>query len=211
MAAGPYNVPDVPGVPAINFAAGSEAGIELLSADTISINGPSQWGIFSDGTAVVTADSVADFTFKKEFALSDYLVEEGAFETYDKVMIPFDCRIRFAAGGSSSNRQALLDSIDAISGDLNLYDAVTPEATYTSCNVTHYDYRRTSTNGVGLIIVDVWLLQVRVVSGSGTGTGNTAQPSGADAQNDGTVQTTEPTSTQENTVSSGNFSLGYAP
>ncbi len=202
--AGPYNVPDVPGVPSLNFAAGADQGIELLNEDLVSLT-PSvspQWGIFLNGAPVVTADSVVDFTLKKEFALSDYPVEEGAFETYDKVIIPFDCRLRFSAGGSLANRQSLLDSIDAISGDLNFYDAVTPEVVYPSCNVVHYDYRRTSRNGVGLIIVDVWLLQVRVgTSSSSSALTNTAQPSGADPQNDGTVQPTTPTAAQSSAAS----------
>lgn len=199
--AGPYNIPDVPGVPLINFVPGAEAGIELLSADELILfpaaSGP-QWGIFLDGSPVVVADSVVDFTYKQEWALSDYPIEQGAFGTYDKVQIPFDCRIRFSSGGSAANRQALLDSIAAIAGDTNLYDAVTPEEVYPSCNITHYDYKRSSRNGVGLIVVDVWLLQIRIV-GAATPS-NTQQPSGAATVNDGTVQPTAPMPTQQSSV-----------
>lgn len=207
--AGPYNIPDLPGVPALNFVPGAEEGVELLAADgpIPFVSGASQWGIFLNGAPVVQADTVADFTIKKEWALSDAPQEDGTFQTYDKVVLPYDVRVRFVAGGSASNRQALLDSVDAIAGDLNLYDAVTPEAVYTSCNVVHYDYKRSARNGLGLVVVDVWLFQVRVVGATGALT--TQSPNAAPAVNGGTVQTTPPSAAQQSVVTSGSVSFDY--
>ena len=76
-----------------------------------------QWGIYKDGLPVVVADSVVSFGFKKDWNIADYPVEEGSFESYDKVETPFGARVRFASGGSTANRQALLQSIEAIAGD----------------------------------------------------------------------------------------------
>ncbi len=177
----------------------------LMTADTYlyfgSIFSP-QWGIFQNGTPIITADSVASMEYRQEWLLSDFPVERGGFETYDKVYVPYQVRFRFTAGGSESNRQALLDSVAAVAGDLNLYDAASPEAIYINCNITHYDYRRTAVNGVGLIQVDVWLEEVRIVGStnsdttmpSGTQTGETRAPSGASPVNDGSVQPVAPTS-----------------
>ena len=50
---------------------------------------------------------------------------------------------------------------------LDLYDVVTPEITYLSCSISHYDYRRTSSQGVGLVVVDVWVSLV-IVQNAGT-------------------------------------------
>ncbi len=209
------NLPDVDGVPAVNFAPGAEQGIELLDSDSALglPNSASQWGVYRNFAPVVLADSVIDLSLKKEWSLSDAPQEKGAFETYDKVILPYDVRIRFSAGGSLANRTAFLASIEAIAGDLNLYDVVTPESVYTSVNVVHYDFKRTASAGLGLITVDIWLLQVRVVNGSqtsdatnpnsGTGTGETAAPSGADAVNGGTVQTTPATQAQTDAVVKG--------
>jgi len=155
-----------------------------------------QWGIFQNGRPVVTADSVVSMEWRQEYAISDFPVEGGAFQSYNKVYIPFDVRFRFASGGSESNRQQLLDSVQAIVGNLTLYSAASPESIYPSCNVVHHDYRRTSQNGVGLVVVDVWLREVRVISStniatimpSGIPTGAVSAPSGALAFNAGDVQ-----------------------
>ena len=162
--------------------------IALLTADTYvgSANSP-QWGIFQNGIPVVTADNVVSQEFKSEFILADFPVEGGSFESYDKVYIPYDVRFRFSAGGSQANRTALLQSIAAIAGNLQLYDAVSPEAIYLHANIKHYDYRRTSEHGVGLIIVDVWLSEVRPAGGNST---DTASPTSAPPINNGTVQPT---------------------
>lgn len=195
------NIPDVPGVPVnLDFSAESLIGIILAQADSAFLPaslGPT-WGIFSGGGLIVSADTVTDFTFKKESVLSDYPVEGGAFESYDKVQVPYNPRIRFAAGGTESARAALLASIDAISGDLNLYDVITPEVVYTSVNVIHYDYHRTATSGYGLLQVDVWLEQV-IVSNT-AGLQSSTNPTSNDPISNGALQPIAPTSSQENTL-----------
>lgn len=166
-------------------------GVESLFA-------PGQWGIYQSGFPVVTANSVTGVEFKKEFVLSDYPVEGGGFESYDKVQLPYDARVRFASSGTEASRTALLSSIASIAGTLDLYSFATPEVVYPNANVRHYDYRRTAVNGVGLLVVDVWLEEVRQ-AGSGT-TGNsspfngaaTQQPSGAAQVPDGNVQPVAP-------------------
>lgn len=167
----------------------------LLTRDTY-ITPPTPFvetfGIFSNGIPVITADSVVSMEFREEWIISDYPLEQGRFESYNKVYVPWDVRFRFAMGGSEAKRQALLASVAAIAGDLNFYDAVSPEAVYIHCNVKHYDYRRTSVNGLGLLIVDVWLTEIR--TGGQTGAAvtfpliNTAQPFAADFINIGPVQ-----------------------
>ncbi len=161
----------------------------LMIADAINLpNSTSpQWGIFRNSQPVVIAQTIMDFNYKEEWALSDYPLEKGAFETYNKVYIPFDARFRFVSGENEENRTALLESIMAIAPDVNLYDVVTPTRIYRSVNITHYDYRRTSRNGLGLLHVDVWCLQVKVVVGK-SGVGNTAAASGEAQQQGGTVQ-----------------------
>lgn len=123
-----------------------------------------QWGIFKSGVPVVVADNVLAIEFTQNWELSDFPLEKGAFESYNKVATPFAATVRFSAGGSQQNRQALLDSIDAIAGDLELYDIHTPEVTYPSINITRFDYQRTSRDGVGLLVVDVRVQEVRTTA-----------------------------------------------
>jgi hypothetical protein len=165
------------------------AGVELLTSDLIGeIAQPGfLWGVFEGGAPVVVCDSVQDLSFRQEWAISDYPVEGGAFESYDKVSLPFDIRIRFNAG-SAASRAALLASLDAIAPTTNVYDVVTPDAVYNSVTVSHVDYHRASNRGLGLLSVEVWFLWVNEQSSLASASGNTATPSGASPVNGGTVQ-----------------------
>lgn len=184
-------VPNLPGVPALLSYDPLPAIIAtLLTADSPILNlgqFPSQWGIFNGGVPVVFADSAISFSYKQEWAIADYPVEQGAFETYDKVNIPFDARFKFAAGGNDSNRQSFLDSIAAVATDkTTLFTVVTPEEVYPNVTVSHYDYPREAAKGNGLIQADVWCLNVMVNTANNFQ--STQAPSGTTPINDGTVQ-----------------------
>ena len=183
-------VPNLPGVPALISYADDVIGT-ILSGDGIGVFDAfltDQWGVFLDGSPVVTADTVTSVSYRQEWAISDFPVENGSFNSYNKVQIPFDVRVRFTAGGSESNRAALLSSVASIADDsVNLYTVVTPEETYSSVTITHYEYSRTAVNGVGLLSVDVWCLNVNEQSAATT-LSNTQSPSGASQNNGGTVQ-----------------------
>ncbi len=164
-----------------------------------------QWGIYKDGSPVVVADNVATVEFKQNFAISDYQVEDGGFQSYDKVFIPYDVRVRFSAGGDLNNRKALIESVDSIVGTLDLYDVVTPEKIYSEVNVVHQSLARAATDGVGLVKIDVWLEQVKAdASATFSSTGDQkpiSKPKGqavtsTSQVNNGTVQASSPTTLQ---------------
>ena len=224
-------VPNVDGIPAVAFAPGFGSSIALVAADALGLplfgSIGTQWGIFRQGRPVVVCDNVAAFDHKADWAISDYPVEGGQFQSFNKVVIPYDVRLVFTAGGSEANRTALLNSLRGIVGDLNFYDAVSPEAVYTPVNLVHLDYRRTAQNGLGLLIVSVWCRQVRQVASSQTGAaggadasgtdtpsatgsvGEAATPSGADQTNSGAVQPTSPGATDITSAQGQSFSGGY--
>lgn len=189
-------VPQAPGVPALSSYL-AEAAVVLLTADVLTalagLLGP-QWGIFQGGAPVVIADSVVSMEYKAEWTVSNYPVEQGAFESYDRVIVPFEARVRFATGGSMADRLALLTSLAAVTQDTTLFDVVTPEAVYQSVSITHYDYRRTGQSGVGLLQADVHCIQVRVTTT--TQFSNTQSPSGASPTGGGQAQTAAPTSAE---------------
>ena len=138
--------------------------VNTLTGDLFSGYGDGQpplWGLYLGALPVVVAETVVDFAYDQQWVIADYPVERGGFESYDKVNSPFRVKIQFASGGSEASRQALLDSIAAIGDPLTLYTAVTPTAVYPSVNVESYSYHRTSRNGLGLLVVDVHLLEIR--------------------------------------------------
>lgn len=196
------NVPIAPGVPPLPRGVGAiSAGVELLITDAIRSLGfvlAPRWGLFKNGLPVITAESVVSLDYKQDWAIADYPLEKGAFESYDKVQTPFAAKFRFSSGGSEAARQALLTTIAAAANSLDLYDVVTPEVNYTSVNVSHYDYRRTAAAGLGLMVVDVWVVQVRVTATSQFT--QTKQPNGSSTDETGFVQAFPATPNQTNKI-----------
>lgn len=185
------DVPNLPGVPPLSSYAPNNTVLAFADAIASLIlgSGP-QWGIFLNGDQAFDYNSIVDFDYKQDFPVSDYQLEDGAFQSYDKVQLPFDVKVRVASGSSASDREALLSSVRAAANTLDLYDVVTPEQVYSSCNITHIDFKRTSNNGVGLIIIDIWFIEIRITSTSTFS--STQQPSVAGQQNSGNVSPATP-------------------
>lgn len=183
-----------PGVPAlvnpnVIFQVGS-----ILGSDSPLLDGTflrPRWGIYLESKQVIVADSVAALHYRKEYRISDYPQEQGAFESYNKVTMPYDIRLRMTKGGNLIDRQAFIAAVDKAAATLNLYDIITPEKTYIGANIAHVDYVRQADRGAGLIVVDISLIEIRATVTAQFS--NTAKPSGATPVNNGTVQT-KPTS-----------------
>ena len=60
--------------------------------------------------------STIEFDFEANYHISDYPQEQGSFQSYNKVQMPFECRVRLACGGTIAQRQAFLNSLLAILG-----------------------------------------------------------------------------------------------
>lgn len=207
------DVPAAPGVPPVLRQVGAAiATVALLAADVVSIvrmfSGP-QWGIFQNGAPVLIGDSVVGVDYRREWRVANYQVEQGGFASYNKVAEPFDVRVTFACSGSQSlistilsggaigalitgtdpageNRTAFLMALEQFGNSLGLLDVITPEFTFSSCNITHIDYRREARRGATMLLIDVWLVEIRV-TGVTTFTA-TKDTSGAAAVDNGAVQ-----------------------
>ena len=190
-------MPDVPGVPPLSSY--SENPVALLFADVASavlgFFAPPQWGVYLNGSPVIVADNQISFDYKQDFPISTYPVEQGQFQTYDRVQLPAEIRLRFSAGGDATNRQNFLQSIDSVMySGTTLYDVLTPEETYLNYSFQHRDFSRTAESGVGLITVDLWMLEV--VQTATAQYQNTQQPGNAGQQGSGAVTPQTPTDAQ---------------
>lgn len=158
-------IPNVPGVPALSSYAPNNV-VELLTTDILSAVVaalfPNTWGIFLDDlpVPVIAYNSFVSFDYKQDFPISTYPVEQGSFTTYDKVRLPAEIRVRLAQGGSVFERQLFLDTIAAVMTTTGLYTVVTPDQIYLNFNFTHRNVTRTAEQGVGLVVVDLWLTEV---------------------------------------------------
>lgn len=172
--------------------------ILLVEADAATIFrafiGP-QWGIFTaNGAPIAIPDSVITVDFRREWRISDYPVEQGGFQTYDKVSMPYDARVRLSCDGNATPRSLFLSQIDTAAQSLDLFTVATPDFIYTSANIVHYDYRRARDSGVGILQVDVWLEEVRTTVQ--TQFTNTQEQTSQQDTNTGPVQAGTPTTGQ---------------
>jgi hypothetical protein len=170
--------------------------ISLVVADAQLILGMfagPKWGIFNlDGSIALQPDSIVSLDLKREWSIPNYPQEQGAFQSYNKVMFPLDTNIRMTKGGTDDQRYRFLITLSTLAKSLKTFNVGMSEGrVIKNVTFTRFDSRRTSTNGVGLLTVDVALQEIRVAPNPAFT--NTAAPSGADPQNGGAVQPQAPT------------------
>lgn len=142
---------------------------------------------------VVEPDSFGEFTYRNEWAVSDFPVQSGEFASYNKVANPFETMVRMYKGGTKEARKKFLDSIEAIQGTLDLYDIVTPERTYLGVNVVRYEVSRRGAKGAYFLSeVDLYFREIRQVTATYTTTAvvtqNAQSASAAPVANNGVIQ-----------------------
>jgi hypothetical protein len=133
----------------------------------------------ASGAGSKMPDSIVSMDYKREYKISDAPQELGAFQSYNKVQRPATIHLRLAKGGSAADRNAFIAWIESQAAGTKLLAIQTPEQTYGGYCIQDFDYRKSSTDGAGIAVVDVEFLQIRetVVSTLGKAT-----PSVASAQ-----------------------------
>ena len=161
---------------------GQSLGASLTPAMTQDTPGAlfqdNYWGIFdTDMHRIAAWDSVIKIDYRHEMKIADFPIERGAFASYNKVQVPFDIRISFAIGGARGGagggngsgvaaREQFLSQIEKAVQSLNMYIVCTPEAIYPQANLTHMEYSRESRRGLNLLVVEVWVQEVRLPEGA---------------------------------------------
>jgi len=211
------DIPNVPGVPPLPSFSPNNTQLILADVGIITQLLFPTWGIYLNGVPVIqpatpvsqgfapvlnfvgelasligepnivpVTASLVEFAYDQDWRIPDYPVEQGGFQSYDKVQLPFDVRVRLA----STAGQGFLSTVSAIANSLALFDVVTPDYVYTSVNCNHFDFRRTSRNGVELIVVEMWFIEIR--ESSTTFFQNTQVPGIAGQQSIGQQQALTP-------------------
>lgn len=190
--------PDVPlaaGVPdvarqAVTQAVGTLPEITVAAdRDTVDyIQSPTAWAIlYENGTPALEPDSVAAIDNRSEQRLVGHPVEQGSFNTINKVATPYEVRLRLTCSGNGPmTRDSFLAQLRTLVDGIDLLTIVTPDEVFESANLTHIDYRRESRNGVSLLTVDAWFEEVRQAGANPTT--STIAPSGAPNRDGGIVQ-----------------------
>jgi hypothetical protein len=193
------DVPDVPGVPPLarsaisQVAAGINGYLALAGLPPLIALPTPTWGVFDDsGLAVAVADSVIAMDYHSESRVSDYPQEMGAFESFNKVQVPYASSVQMTCGGDSPRRATFLAALQAAKDSTNLYSIVTPDVVYRSANITGLNYRRTTRDGASLLTVDLHFEEIRVTASAAFANENVQNPASADTVSLGQVQAQPP-------------------
>lgn len=152
---------------------------------------------------VVTPDSIVDFGFQKEWSVTSAPTQNGSFVDYNRVNNAFEIRVRMTKGRDENTRAEFIKEIEALDST-QLYDIITPEKTYTNCNIIRFEISRRGEKGAfWLSEVDLYFREIRTVTSKYTNTviANPASSSAANVQNNGTQQGQSTTATVPTMVS----------
>ena len=187
------NVPNTPGVPPVLRNLGEiQNSVEvLLSGDILGTSTFSsqrgQWGIFDQkGNLVLTPNSFKELDYRHAWRIANYPMEQGAFQSYNKVQTPFENNLTVVIGGSVQELNDFLTTLEAIADSLNLYNIVSPEYTYTNVSIEGINYRRHSVDGVTMLTIDIRVIEIRLTTFNVHS--DTALPGLSAPVNGGTVQ-----------------------
>lgn len=188
------NVPKVPGVPSlprgIYIPSAGEILNDVLDNAIGELLGNNRWGIFDkDGKDALEADSIVEIEYRNDSQVSNYIQEQGAFASYNKVDNPYEFTVSVAIAENLFNRSRFIRKIEDIRQSTDVFSVVTPEKTYLNATLQGISYHRDNTR-VSLIIVDMFWVEIRNTGTVDTSFSETKEASGADAVDNGIVQTT---------------------
>lgn len=179
------------------------AGSEVISSVLWQASqNPPAWGVFdSNNNQVLFPDSVLEFDYQRAYNVPDFPVQQGGFASYNKVITPFQIRMRLSKSGQSTDRSLFLLSLENLCASIALYSVVTPDAAYDNCNATHYEVSRRGARGaVWLNEVDLYFTQIIQVApqyqNTGTVLPNAQSAAAQPVTNQGNVQPLPSSSSQ---------------
>ena len=109
------DVPQAPGVPPVRRDGPLPGGEKQInSASALLASGKNQypWGIYNQGgQRVLFPDNIVAFEYSSEYRVSDYPLEKGSFETYNKVEMPYSTRLMMSKGGDLASRTEFLKTL----------------------------------------------------------------------------------------------------
>ncbi len=158
------NVPNFPGVPQLPrspLAVVASLAGPIVNSTLFGLFSPS-WGILDDtGTPAIVPDSFLGIEVMPTSEVCDYPVEKGSFASFNKVTRPIVIELRIAKGGSTSSRSAFLTSLQNAKDGTGVFTIVTPEGTYPNMSLNAYPYRKTETEGAGMIVANCRFAEIR--------------------------------------------------
>ena len=113
-----------------------------------------------NGLPVVAFTSFLSADIRNESKVVSAPVEEGS---YNKVATPLEVNVTLGIQGDDSTLQDALDTLTTLQAGTQLVSLVTPNAEYPDLNLEGFNYSRKRENGLGVLFVELSLLEVKQV------------------------------------------------
>ncbi len=117
-----------------------------------------------NGLPVVAFTSFLSADIRNESKVVSAPVEEGSFATYNKVATPLEVNVTLGIQGDDSTLQDALDTLTTLQAGTQLVSLVTPNAEYPDLNLEGFNYSRKRENGLGVLFVELSLVEVKQVA-----------------------------------------------
>lgn len=149
----------------------------LFEKVTDFLFGAPKWGIYVAGTqnVGVYVSSVVEMEMNLESMASDYILEDGSFTSYNKVLRPGMFSVILTQDGLESQKAELLQWCEDNVERTELYDVVCPEKTWLNATLIHARNRRSADSGASMVTVECLFQQIREKPAQYTNT-KTADP-----------------------------------
>lgn len=142
----------------------SQFAVAASTLDSWFDKSSNNWALTDEnGMPVLNVTSYLSIDIRNEARVVSAPVEEGSFATYNKTLTPLEVSLSIGIQGDDSTLQDALDTLNTLQAGTQLVNVVTPNAEYTSLNVESYNYTRKRENGLGVLFVDISLLEVKQV------------------------------------------------
>jgi len=161
------NVPNVPGVPSLLRHATVPTPDSLVNQGVTAlveaVFGEEEWGVYNkkDKKWAIKHDVFVSVSHKRAYTVSSYIMENGAFASYNKAGAPFTCTVKLAVGEDKASRNRFLDRLDEMLTSTDVYTIKTPEHEYDNVTLQNYSYDRTGQDGARLITAELIFVEVR--------------------------------------------------
>lgn len=159
-----------------------------------SISTTPEWGLYdAQNNLVLEPDSFLGVEVRNEWQVSTFPVQAGSFAAYNKVDSPLEISVKMSKGGTQSERETFLRTLEALSRSIQLFSILTPERTYASMNICRYEVSRRGAQGAYFLAeVEVFFREIRQVTpqyvGDSQATENARDPSAVGPVSQGQVQ-----------------------
>ena len=140
------------------------SNIGLSTGGALLINGVfgKKWGVFNEfGIPIVLADSFGGMTYDAGSSISKYPVEQGSFNSYNKVNNPSMATVTLHKGsGGVTGRSLFLTQLEALLKSTLSFHVITPEYVYMNYQIIGINHARTAQDGATLVTVNLDLEEV---------------------------------------------------